>query len=112
MMRVLFVCSANLMRSPTAEHVFGALPDVETMSAGTSPAAANPVSAELLGWADVVVGMENEHRNRLREQFAEALDDTPVYVLGIPDRYPYMDPDLIELLKARVAEYVPIPGLR
>ncbi len=110
MTRVLFVCSQNLLRSPTAEHVFAALPDVETMSAGTQATAPTPVTAELLEWADVVVAMESGHREWLRERFADVLADQPVFVLGIPDRYAYMDPGLIELLKARVRESVPIPG--
>lgn len=112
MTRVLFVCSQNLLRSPTAEHVFGELPEVETLSAGTNPTAITPVSAEMLAWADLVVGMESEHRELLRERFPEALGDTPVYVLAIPDRYAFMEPELVELLKERVAEHVPLPGLR
>ena len=110
-MRVLFVCTQNLLRSPTAEHVFAELPDIEAMSAGTGASAPTPVSAELLEWADVVVGMESEHREWLQDRYPEALGETPVYVLGIPDRYPYMDPELVELLKERVMALVPLPGL-
>lgn len=34
MTRVLFVCSRNRRRSPTAEHVFRNVPGIETASAG------------------------------------------------------------------------------
>lgn len=110
MTRVLFVCSQNLLRSPTAEHVFADVPGVETMSAGINPTAVTPVSDALLGWADVVVGMEPVHRLWLTESFPEALGDTPVHVLDIPDRFSYMDTELVELLKSRVAEHVPALG--
>ena len=40
----LFVCSRNRLRSPTAEAVFGHLPDVETASAGTADDADNPLT--------------------------------------------------------------------
>lgn len=107
MTRVLFVCSQNLLRSPTGEHVFADVPGVETMSAGINPMAVTPVSTELLEWADVVIAMETVHRLWLEEAFPRALGDTPVHVLGIPDRYAYMDPELVELLRTRVPEQVP-----
>ncbi len=111
MKRVLFVCSQNLMRSPTAERVFDELPDVETMSAGTNVTAVTPVSAELLEWADLVVAMENEHRELLAARYPRALEDKHVFVLDIPDRFPYMDSELVALLKAEVSRRVPLPGL-
>ncbi len=42
MTRVLFICSRNRLRSPTAEAVFAAWPGVETDSAGLAPDAARP----------------------------------------------------------------------
>ena len=39
MTRVLFICSQNRWRSPTAEQVFARWPGVETASAGTDVAA-------------------------------------------------------------------------
>ncbi len=53
-MKLLFVCSRNRRRSPTAEIAFLGLPDIEVMSAGTPVDAENPVSAELIEWADIV----------------------------------------------------------
>jgi len=102
-MNVLFVCSRNRMRSPTAEAIFSDLPDVAVMSAGTAPDAETVVSADMIEWADVVFVMEQVHRKRLNERFGPLLRSKRVVVLGIPDRYPYMDPELIRILRSKVA---------
>lgn len=108
-MRLLFVCSYNRMRSPTAEVVFSSYPGVETMSAGTSPDAEAVVSADMIEWADVILVMEPAHRRRLNEMFGSQLKDKRVVVLGIPDRYAYMDPELVRILNAKVPRYVRLP---
>jgi predicted protein tyrosine phosphatase len=51
---VLFVCSRNQLRSPTAENVFSAWPGIEVASAGLDPAADVPVTPELLQWAELI----------------------------------------------------------
>ena len=57
-MKILFVCTANEERSPTAEMVFKDVPGWETKSAGTSLDAVVPVSRELIDWADRIVVMQ------------------------------------------------------
>jgi predicted protein tyrosine phosphatase len=101
-MKLLFICSANVMRSPTAEAVFSRYDEIEASSAGTNADAETPVSADLIGWADVVVVMEQQHAHFLQERFGYLLRRRRVAVLGIPDRYEYMDPELVELLKEKV----------
>ncbi len=61
-----------------------------------------PVDTELVGWADLIFTMENRHRRALQSRFRDALRDTPVVNLAIPDRYRFMDPALVVLLKERV----------
>ena len=95
------------MRSPTAEAVFLSVEGVEALSAGTAPDAETPVSAELIEWADIVFAMEGVHRKRLMSAFGTLLKDKRVVVLGIRDRYAYMEPELVELLKSKVASYLP-----
>lgn len=106
-MRVLFVCSQNLLRSPTAEVIFAEQEGLETSSAGTAPDAATPVSADLIEWADVVFAMENRHRDKLRERFGKLLQTKRLIVLHIPDDYDYMETGLIEILKKKVAPHLP-----
>jgi len=102
-LKILFVCSLNRWRSPTAERVWARHPRVDARSAGTSSGARHPVSAADLAWADVVVAMEDKHRARLLADFRALLAHKPVHVLDIPDDYKFMDPDLVELLRAPVA---------
>lgn len=99
---VLFICSLNRLRSPTAEEVFRGWPGIQTASAGTDPSAEEPVSAETLEWADLVVCMEERHRARLNSLFSGSLKGRRVVVLGIPDRYGYMDRRLVAALKRKV----------
>lgn len=105
--RVLFVCSRNRLRSPTAEAVFAGAPGVEALSAGTAPDAAERVSLDLVEWADLIVAMEARHRRQLVRHFGQVLGDTRIVVLGIPDDYVFMDPDLVDLLRQRVTPLLP-----
>ena len=106
MKNILFVCSQNKLRSPTAEQVFGSWPDIEVSSAGTNKDAENPLSAELLEWADIVFVMERAHRSKIQGKYRSALKDTRVICLHIPDDYGFMDPALIRLLQAKVPPYL------
>lgn len=103
----LFVCSQNKLRSPTAEHVFADHPGIHTLSAGTNRDAEEPLSDELVEWADFIFVMERSHRNKLRSKHRAALKDKRVITLDIPDEYEFMDPELIALLKAKMARWLP-----
>ena len=105
-MRVLFICSLNAMRSPTAEAVFSQVSGIEALSAGTERNAEMQVSADLIEWAEIILVMETRHRKRLQEHFGSALRDKKLVVLGIADLYRYMDPELVAELKARVPGYL------
>lgn len=107
MKTVLFICSQNRLRSPTAEQVFANYPGLEVSSAGTNHDAESPLSAELVSWADVIVVMERQHRTKLQKRFRAALRGQHVICLDIPDNYAFMDPDLVELLKVRMARHLP-----
>jgi predicted protein tyrosine phosphatase len=65
MRRVLFLCSRNRLRSPTAEQVFGAWPNLEVDSAGLADDAEVVLSTDQLDWAEMMVVMESNHRRRL-----------------------------------------------
>lgn len=104
---ILFICSQNRLRSPTAEQVFAGWPGIETSSAGLNNDAENPVTPELLEWAHTVFVMERAHRSKLSAKFGPHLRSARVVCLDIPDDYAYMDPELIKLLKARVPRYLP-----
>ncbi|RYG96480.1 MAG: phosphotyrosine protein phosphatase [Alphaproteobacteria bacterium] len=106
---VLFICGQNRLRSPTAEHVFANWPGIETASAGLKNEAENPVTPELLEWADTVFVMERSHRAKLSAKFKRHLGSVRIVCLDIPDDYDYMEPNLIKLLKAKVVPHLPPP---
>jgi predicted protein tyrosine phosphatase len=101
-MNILFVCSRNRLRSPTAEVVFAQRPGWNTASAGLAHDAETTVEPETLEWADVVVVMERRHQKKLQERFSRWLRDKRVVCLGIPDDYDYMDPELVSILQEKV----------
>ena len=105
--RILFLCSQNKLRSPTAEAIFADHPAIDVDSAGLNNDAEVPLSEEQVRWADLIIVMEKAHRNRLSRKFKNALAGKRVAVLDIPDEYDYMDPTLVALLKTRCASYIP-----
>ena len=101
-MKVLFVCTANKLRSPTAEDVFRDFPGIEAVSAGTDSAAPNPLTQELVASADLIFAMENHHRERIRKKYKPRPADNRIIALYIPDEYERGDPELVALLKDKV----------
>jgi predicted protein tyrosine phosphatase len=108
MKHFLFVCSQNRLRSPTAEHIFADYPGIEVSSAGTNNDAENPLSAELVEWADTIFVMERVHRNKLQSRYRAAIGARRIVCLDIPDDYEFMDPALVHLLKSRMARHLPM----
>lgn len=106
MKHLLFVCSECRLRSPTAEEVFSAYDGVKALAAGTNADAETPLSGDLIEWADTILVMEKVHRTKVAKKFQALLKGKDLVVLDIPDNYERMQPELIELLKARVARYV------
>ncbi len=99
-MKILFVCSRNRLRSPTAESIFADYAGIETRSAGTAKDAENPIAFDDLEWADIVFVMEKRHAKQLRHLFPKL--EPRVICLGIPDNYEFMQPELIEILEQKV----------
>jgi predicted protein tyrosine phosphatase len=54
--------------------------------------------------------MEKAHLVRMRRRFRKHLNRQRLVCLNIPDRYGYMDPDLVELLEAKVPGFLGLPA--
>lgn len=106
MRRVLFICSRNRLRSPTAEALFGRRPNLEVASAGLAPDADEPVTPELLDWAEIVFVMEKRHRTTLSRRFGRHIRHARILCLDIPDDFTFMDPRLVALLDARASPHL------
>ena len=103
--RVLCVCSAGILRSPTAAWVLSQEPyNFNTRACGiTEEFALVPIDEVLVHWSDQIVCMDENQAAGVREFFDED-DDTPIVVLNIDDVYGYRDPDLIEEIKRKYDE--------
>ena len=106
MRNVLFICSKNRWRSPTAEQVFSDFPGIQCLSAGLSRDAEVPLSAELLDWAEWIFVMEKQHKTRLSAQFKPLLKGKRVVCLDIPDNHRFMAPALVTLLERKVTPFL------
>ncbi|MDR1029134.1 MAG: hypothetical protein LBL63_06920 [Clostridiales Family XIII bacterium] len=93
--RLLFVCSGNMDRSPTAEQIYLTHPRLAVKSAGTRPYANMPISADILTWADAVAVMESCHERHIRAHYADKVKDKPIFRLDIRDDYRRMEDALI-----------------
>ena len=105
-MNILFVCSRNRWRSPTAEAIFKTSQVHIARSAGTEPSARIKLTTKLIAWADIIFAMEKRHKQRMLESFALETDGKEIVVLNIPDEYQYMDKELIESIKLSVSPYL------
>ena len=100
MKKLLFVCTLNLQRSPTAAEIFK--DKYDTKSAGVGDTAKVPLTSELLGWADVVFVMEGWQRKLISEKFPKLYLKKKIINLDIPDMYYFMDEELVKVLKEKV----------
>jgi len=106
MQRLLFICSRNRRRSPTAERVFAGRPGIKTASAGLAPDADEALTPDHIEDADLIFVMERVHQTRLNQRFGRWLKGKKIVCLNIPDDFDYMQPELMALLEARVAPHL------
>ncbi len=106
MKRVLFICTQNRLRSPTAEQIFAHWPNVETDSAGLGNDANLLLSREQIEWASLIFVMESKHKRKLSQRFNRYLKGKRVICLNIPDEYTYMQPELVKLLELKVGAFL------
>ena len=98
--RVLVVCSAGLLRSPTVSWVLGQDPwNYNCRAAGVYDYALIPVDKVLLTWAEKILCLEKEHEVIIRAKLAEYAIDKNVGILAIPDSYAYRSPELISKIR-------------
>lgn len=96
MVNILFVCSANKERSPTAEQVFKDVPGWIVRSAGTEKDAVKNITLELLNWADEIIVMEKYHKKRILK--IDQNVQSKIHVLNIEDKYYRCNSELIGIL--------------
>jgi predicted protein tyrosine phosphatase len=100
---MLVICGKNKRRSRTAEHIFKNDNRFNIRSAGLSPKSDRKLSDKDLGWADLVLVMETDHRSKIKELYRH-LQLPEIIVLNIPDEYEYMDEELVGILDDKINE--------
>lgn len=84
-------------------------PGVSVSSAGTNHDAENPLTPELVAWADLIFVMEATHRKKLTAKFKASIKNQQIVCLGIRDNYAFMASELVSLLKQKVLPHLPTP---
>lgn len=75
------------------------------MSAGLNNDADEPLTVELVEWAEIIFVMEKAHRTKLAKRFRRQLR-AKVICLDIPDDYTFMQPELVALLESRAGRHL------
>lgn len=94
---ILVVCGKNKRRSKTAECLFKNDSRINIRSVGLSTKSERKISEKDLIWASLILVMETDHRARIKELY-RYMKLSKIIVLNIPDRYNFMDSELVELL--------------
>ena len=107
MKNFLFLCSENKFRSPTAEHIFRQFEGISARSAGLNNDAEYPLQNGDIDWADYIFCMDQSHKDKLMSKFGSLLrPDQKVVVLGISDKYQFMDPKLIQEIQEKMKPWM------
>lgn len=99
--RILCVCSAGLLRSPTIANVLAAR-GYNTRAVGLDNGfALIPIDEVLIKWADTVITVDFSTTEEIVEKWKFEGD---VINLGIPDEYEFNQPELIDLINRALPE--------
>lgn len=101
--RVLTICSAGLLRSPTIAWYIQSVSDYNCRAAGMHDYALVPVDDVLVEWADIIIVADEDKYITLMNTYEDIIGDKPVLNFDIPDIYEYKNPDLIKLIEERCA---------
>jgi len=107
MWNVLFVCTGNVDRSPTAEAMVKNTLGINAKSAGTSYAATVPITPKLINWADAIFVMEDKHEEAIVKLVPSSYKK--IRVLDIPDIFYRDQPELKKLLAQKLKPYFNAP---
>jgi predicted protein tyrosine phosphatase len=101
--RVVCVCSAGLLRSPTAAVVLSQAPwQFNTRAVGLVPEfALIPLDQVLLEWAEEFVCMTQDQADAVKDMVKQLSLKTQVTCLNISDNFGYREPELVRLIVER-----------
>lgn len=97
--KVLTICSAGLLRSPTIAWYIQSVSDYNCRAAGLHDYALVEVDEVLVEWADIIICADEDKYELLESKFGDRLGDKAIYNFDIPDIYEYKNPKLIQIIK-------------
>ena len=108
--KVLCVCSAGLLRSPTLAWILSNEPfGYNTRAVGTSTEyALIPLEDVHLRWADAVVFVDEGSHAVAKYDYEELINNMECHVLQIPDQYPFRDEKLVEIATEELKKVFPV----
>lgn len=94
--KVLFVCSAGILRSATAARIYAK--KYNTRAAGTYGFALVKINKNLVAWADEIVFVNYENFSMFVKEYTKLYEEVKnkIKVLDVPDIYNHMHPELIK----------------
>lgn len=106
--RVLAVCSAGMLRSPTIAWVLSGKPyNYNCRAAGIEDSyALVKVDDVLLNWAHEIVCADVEHEANIKCRLNALGIHRPIVTLKIPDRFAYRDPKLVKMIQKEYNAYL------
>ncbi len=105
MKKILFICTANKIRSLTAEKMYKNDSRFIVKSAGTDISANICINRNILEWSDYIFVMEKKHRNIIRAKFPDLYKTKRIICLYIPDEYDYMEEELMILINNKIENF-------
>jgi predicted protein tyrosine phosphatase len=99
--KVLTVCSAGLLRSPTIAWYIQSVSDYNCRSAGIHDYALVQVDDVLITWADIIICSDEEKYKYLLDNYGELIKNKQIHNFDIPDIYEYKNPELINIIKEK-----------
>jgi predicted protein tyrosine phosphatase len=100
--KILTVCSAGLLRSPTLAWILSNKPfDFNTRACGINEEyALIPISEALIEWADEIVVVEAYMKTIIHKHSPDSI----VHVIEIPDQFETRSPELITIATRKLKE--------
>jgi len=99
--KVLCVCSAGALRSPTLANILHVELGYNTRAVGTAQEyCIIPISEVLVAWADEIVFVDDDCKVYLDKEDWELIEEwgAKVVTLGVEDKYDYGNPELKDIL--------------
>ena len=107
---ILVVCGRGKKRSKTAETLYRNDYRINIRSVGLGSTSNRMINKKDIEWANYILVMELKYKSRIIDDY-EKQEIPKIFVLGVEDKYEYMDKELGDILKTKIEEVLKQIGL-